>query len=40
MKLLFDENLSPRLVGLLAGEFPGSEHVRNVGLAATPDPVV
>jgi predicted nuclease of predicted toxin-antitoxin system len=40
MKLLFDENLSPRLVGLLAGEFPGSEHVRNVGLAAAPDPVV
>lgn len=40
MKLLFDENLSPRLVGLLAVEFPGSEHVRNVGLAAAPDPAV
>jgi predicted nuclease of predicted toxin-antitoxin system len=40
MKLLFDENLSPRLVGLLAVEFHGSEHVRNVGLAAAPDPVV
>jgi predicted nuclease of predicted toxin-antitoxin system len=40
MKLLFAENLSPRLVGLLAFEFPGSEHVRNVGLAAAPDPVV
>ncbi len=40
MKLLFDENLSPRLVGLLAVEYPGSEHVRNVGLAAAPDPAV
>jgi predicted nuclease of predicted toxin-antitoxin system len=40
MKLLFDENLSPRLVGLLAAKFPGSEHVRNVGLAAAPDPAV
>jgi len=40
MKLLFDENLSPRLVGLLAAEFPASEHVRNAGLAAAPDPAV
>ncbi len=40
MKFLFDENLSPRLVGLLAVEFPGSEHVRNVGLASAPDPAV
>lgn len=40
MKFLFDENLSPRLVGLLAVEFPGSEHVRNVGLASAPDPSV
>lgn len=40
MKLLFDENLSPRLVGLLTVEFPGSEHVRNVGLAASPDPAI
>jgi predicted nuclease of predicted toxin-antitoxin system len=40
MKLLFDENLSPRLVGLLAVEYPGSAHVRNVGLAAAPDPLV
>jgi predicted nuclease of predicted toxin-antitoxin system len=40
MKLLFDENLSPQLVGILASEFPGSEHVRNVGLASAPDPVV
>ena len=27
MKLLYDENLSARLVGLLADEFPGSAHV-------------
>ena len=40
MKLLFDQNLSPRLVRLLAGEFPGSEHVRNLGFAAKPDPVI
>ena len=40
MKLLFDENLSPRLVSLLTHEYAGSEHVRNVGLAAAADPVV
>lgn len=40
MKLLFDQNLSPRLVGQLAAEFPGSTHVRDVGLAAAPDPAV
>jgi predicted nuclease of predicted toxin-antitoxin system len=27
VKLLFDENLSPRLVELLTAEFPGSAHV-------------
>ncbi len=37
MKLLFDENLSHRLVKLLAGEFPGSEHVRNVSLKSATD---
>jgi predicted nuclease of predicted toxin-antitoxin system len=31
MKLLFDQNLSDRLVGQLASEFPGSQHVRNAG---------
>lgn len=40
MKLLFDENLSPRLVGMLSNEFPGSVHVREIGLAAAPDPLV
>ena len=40
MRLLFDENLSDRLVGLLAAEFPGSQHVRDAGLAAAPDPEI
>ena len=40
MKLLFDQNLSHRLVGLLAAEFPGSQHVRDAGLAAAPDSAV
>lgn len=40
MKLLFDQNLSPRLVGRLAAEFPSSVHVRDIGLAAAPDPVI
>jgi predicted nuclease of predicted toxin-antitoxin system len=37
VKILFDENLSPKLVQLLADLFPGSESVLDVGLAATPD---
>jgi predicted nuclease of predicted toxin-antitoxin system len=40
MKLLFDQNLSHRLVALLAEEFPGSVHVRELGLSAAADPVV
>jgi predicted nuclease of predicted toxin-antitoxin system len=40
MKLLFDQNLSHRLVGLLAAEFPGSQHVRDAGLAAAADSAV
>lgn len=40
MKLPFDQNLSHRLVGLLAGEYPDSSHVRLVGLASAPDPAV
>jgi predicted nuclease of predicted toxin-antitoxin system len=35
-----DENLSHRLPGLLALEFPGSQHVRDAGLAAASDPAV
>ena len=37
MRLLFDQNLSHRLVALLAAEFPGSAHVRDVCLAAAAD---
>jgi predicted nuclease of predicted toxin-antitoxin system len=37
VKLLFDENLSHRLVGALADAYSGSEHVRNVGLKQSPD---
>jgi predicted nuclease of predicted toxin-antitoxin system len=40
MKLLFDQNLSHRLVGQLAAEFPGSAHVRDLGLATAADPDV
>ena len=40
MKLLFDQNLAPRLVGQVADLFPGSEHVRDVGLAAADDVAV
>lgn len=37
MRLLFDENLSEALVAVLAGEFPGSLHVRTLGLGGAPD---
>lgn len=37
MKLLFDENLSRRLVTAVADRFPDSAHVTTVGLAATSD---
>ncbi len=33
MKLLFDQNLSPRLVDQFSDLFAGSQHVRDVGLA-------
>jgi predicted nuclease of predicted toxin-antitoxin system len=36
-KLLFDENLAPRLAASLADLYPGSAHVRNVGLEGTAD---
>jgi predicted nuclease of predicted toxin-antitoxin system len=32
VKLLFDQNLSPRIVKTLADVYPGSVHVRDVGL--------
>ena len=37
MKLLFDENLSSRLVGALADEFPNSSHVNLAGLTSATD---
>jgi len=37
VKLLFDENLSPRLVSLLADVFPGSAHVFDSGLGNSDD---
>ncbi len=40
MKLLLDENMSPKLVGLVADEYPGSTHVRDAGLQGAADRVV
>ena len=40
MKLLFDENLLPKLPRLLADLFPDSLHVRDVGMKTTDDPIV
>ena len=37
MKLLFDNNLSPRLCAALADLYPDSVHVRAVGLHRAPD---
>ncbi|MDZ4773529.1 MAG: DUF5615 family PIN-like protein [Planctomycetota bacterium] len=37
MKLLFDQNMSHRLVAHLESHVPGSAHVRNVGLSAADD---
>ena len=40
MKLLFDENLSPKLSSRLSDLFPNSLHVRDVDMKATIDPIV
>ena len=40
MKLLFDENLSYRLVRLIADVFPGSEQVKRVGLLRRTDKAI
>ncbi|MDZ7957287.1 MAG: DUF5615 family PIN-like protein [Aulosira sp. DedQUE10] len=37
MKLLFDHNLSPRLVDILAGIYPKSQHIFVLGLAQADD---
>ena len=40
MKLLFDENLSPKLANRLSDFFPNSLHIRDIGMKATIDPIV
>ena len=40
MKLLFDENLSPRLAGALANAYPGSAHVHQCGLGSADDTAI
>ena len=40
MKLLFDENLSHQLVDRLSDVYPGSQHVRQLGMKASPDRIV
>jgi predicted nuclease of predicted toxin-antitoxin system len=37
MKILFDQNLSHRLVPALADLYPQSQHVRNIGLKEATD---
>lgn len=37
VRLLLDENLSERLLPLLAERFPGSSHVRQLGLGGASD---
>jgi predicted nuclease of predicted toxin-antitoxin system len=37
MRLLFDQNLSHKLVARLADIFPGSVHVREIGLQSATD---
>jgi predicted nuclease of predicted toxin-antitoxin system len=40
VKLLFDENLSPRLTGALADVYPGSAHVHQCGLGSADDTAI
>ena len=40
MKLFFDQNLSHRLVARLVTEFPGSQHIRDVGLRDADDSAI
>jgi len=37
VKLLFDQNLSPKLVDRFSDLFPDSRHVRDVGLSEASD---
>jgi len=40
VKLLLDQNLSPRLVSSLEPHFPGTLHVRHAGLARADDDAI
>ncbi|HLW43249.1 MAG TPA: DUF5615 family PIN-like protein [Candidatus Acidoferrales bacterium] len=40
MKLLFDENLPPRLAEVLANVYPNSAHVHECGLGSADDEVI
>jgi predicted nuclease of predicted toxin-antitoxin system len=40
MKLLLDENLSDRIPGQISTAFPGSSHVKTLGLVHEPDEVI
>lgn len=40
MKLLLDENLSFRLISLLAEDYPESQHVEMAGLGGAPDEMI
>lgn len=40
MKLLFDQNLSHRLITALRDEYPDSQHVREIGLKNATDAAV
>jgi predicted nuclease of predicted toxin-antitoxin system len=40
VKLLFDENLPPRLVEMLADLYPGSVHVHQCGLGSSHDDTI
>jgi predicted nuclease of predicted toxin-antitoxin system len=40
LKLLFDENLAPRLALVLGRLYPGSAHVRDQGLEGSPDTAI
>lgn len=37
MRLLFDQNLSPRLVRLLSDVYPNCSHVQDLGMSASRD---
>jgi predicted nuclease of predicted toxin-antitoxin system len=40
LKLLLDENLSHRLLAVIQSDFPGSTHVRDVGLQRADDATI